>query len=133
MDIRECIANDRFARYNGIELVDVSAGNATTKMVIGPNHLNGLGIVQGGAIYTLADLALAAASNSYGVTAVGLNSNITYFRAEKSGTLFATAREISLRRTVATYQVDVINQENEIVASFQGTVYRKIDKKNTDN
>jgi len=126
MDIKELIANDRFAQYNGIELVDVSSGSATTKMVIGPNHLNGLGIVQGGAIYTLADLALAAASNSHDATAVGLTCHIAYFKAEKTGTLFATAREISLRRTVATYQVDVTNQEQELVASFQGTVYRKI-------
>ncbi|MDR1172143.1 MAG: PaaI family thioesterase [Bacteroidales bacterium] len=125
MNIKELIANDRFAKYNGIELIDVSAGSATAKMVIGPNHLNGVGIVQGGAIYTLADLALAAASNSHEVTAIGLTSNITYFKAEKSGILFAAAREISLRRTVATYQVDVTNQNNELVASFQGTVYRK--------
>ena len=126
MDIKELIANDQFAKYNGIELVDVSGGSAVTRMVITPNHLNGVGIVQGGAIYTLADLALAAASNSHETTAVGLTSNIAYFKAEKSGTLFATAREISLRRTVATYQVDVTNQDNELVASFQGTVYRKV-------
>ncbi len=125
MNIKELIANDQFAKYNGIELMEVSAGSAVAKMVIGPNHLNGVGIVQGGAIYTLADLALAAASNSHGVTAVGLTSNIAYFKAEKSGTLIATAREISLRRTVATYQVDVTNQDNELIASFQGTVYRK--------
>ena len=125
MDIKELIANDQFAKFNGIELVDVSTGNATTRMVITPNHLNGVGIVQGGAIYTLADLALAAASNSGGTTAVGLTSNIAYFKAEKSGTLYATAHEISLRRTVASYQVDVTNQDNELIASFQGTVYRK--------
>ncbi len=125
MNIKELIANDRFAQYNGIELIEVSEGNALARMVIGPNHLNGVGIVQGGAIYTLADLALAAASNSHGVTAVGLTSNIAYFKAEKSGTLFATAKEVSLRRTVATYQVDVTNQDDELVASFQGTVYRK--------
>ena len=120
------MSGDRFARHNGIELVDVSAGSATSKMVICPNHLNGLGIVQGGAIYTLADLALAAASNVHGVTAVALTNAITYFTAEKEGTMFATAREISLRHSVATYQVDVTNQEDKLVASFQGTVYRKI-------
>ena len=125
MDVLKMIANDRFAHHNGIELVAVSEGSATTRMVIGTNHLNGVGIVQGGAIYTLADLALAAASNSHDVIAVGLTSTIAYFKAEKSGTLLATAREISLRRTVATYQVDVTNQGDELVASFQGTVYRK--------
>jgi acyl-CoA thioesterase len=126
MDVIELMANDRFSEHNGIVLVDVSKGNATAKMVIRPNHLNGLGIVQGGAIYTLADHALAAASNSHGVIAVALTNTITYFTGEKEGVLFATAREISLRRTIATYQVDVTNQANELVASFQGTVYRKV-------
>jgi acyl-CoA thioesterase len=126
MDVIELMANDRFSEHNGIVLVDVSAGNATAKMDIRPNHLNGLGVVQGGAIFTLADHALAAAANSHDAVAVGINCAISYFKGEKSGTLIATAREISLRRSVATYQVDVTNQENELVASFQGTVFRKV-------
>jgi acyl-CoA thioesterase len=125
MDINEIIAKDRYAGHSGIELTHVSEGSATAKMEIQPYHLNGVGIVQGGAIYTLADLALAAASNSHGPVAVGLSSHITYFKAESSGILYAKAREVSLRRTVATYQVDVTNQDDELVANLQGTVYLK--------
>ncbi|MDR1864832.1 MAG: PaaI family thioesterase [Bacteroidales bacterium] len=125
MDTRDLIANDLFAKHCGIELVAVSKGAATAKMDIRPHHLNGVGIVQGGVLYTLADLALAAASNSHGITAVSLTSVITYFKAESSGTLYAEAKELSLHRRVATYQVDITNQQNEPVAVFQGTVYRK--------
>ncbi len=125
MNVKELISKDQFAAHSGIELTEVSEGSAVAKMEIYPYHLNGVGIVQGGAIYTLADLALAAASNSHGQTAVGLTSNMTYFKAESSGTLYAKATEISLRRTVATYRVDVVNEKNELVAIFQGTVYRK--------
>ena len=128
MDVKELIGNDLFATYCGIELTDVSEGEASACMKIQPYHLNGVGIVQGGAIYTLADLALAAASNSHGTTAVGLTSSISYFKAETSGILTAKATEISLRRTVATYRVDVTNQNGELIATFQGTVYRKCDK-----
>ncbi len=124
-NVKDIISKDRFAAHSGIELTDVSEGNAVAKMEICPYHLNGVGIVQGGAIYTLADLALAAASNSYGQTAVGLTSNIAYFKAESSGTLYATATEVSLRRSVATYQVNVTNEKGDLVASFQGTVFRK--------
>lgn len=129
MNTTDLINSDRFAKHSGIELIEVLSGSATAKMDIQPYHLNGVGIVQGGAIYTLADLALAAASNSHEQTAVGLTSNIAYFRAETSGTLYAKAMEISLRRTVATYQVDVTNQSGELVASFQGTVYRKTERR----
>ncbi len=123
--VEQLLQGDQFAAYNGIELVSVSEGSATTRMKIQPHHLNGVGIVQGGAIYTLADFALAAASNSHDKTAVGLNSHITYFKAESSGTLYARASELSLRRAVATYHVDVVNENEELVATFQGTVYRK--------
>ncbi|MDR0815534.1 MAG: PaaI family thioesterase [Bacteroidales bacterium] len=125
MEVRELVDKDQFAKYCGIELTEVSTGTATAKMAIQPHHLNGVGIVQGGALFTLADFALAAASNSHNVVAVGLVSNINYFKAESSGTLYAKAREISLRRTIACYHVDITNEQNELIAAFQGTVYRK--------
>ena len=124
-NVIDLIKKDQFAIHNGIELVEVSEGSALAKMEIQPYHLNGVGIVQGGALFTLADLALAAASNSHGPSAVGLTAAISYFKAGSSGILFAKAREVSLRRTIATYQVDITNQDDELVASFQGTVYRK--------
>ena len=125
MSVKELISKDQFAAHSGIELVEVSEGSAVAKMEIQPYHLNGVGIVQGGAVYTLADLALAAAANSRDRTAVGLTSHIAYFKAESSGALFAKAVEVSLHHTVATYRVDVTNEDGELVASFEGTVYRR--------
>ncbi|MDR0713202.1 MAG: PaaI family thioesterase [Bacteroidales bacterium] len=125
MGARELAEKDLFARHCGITLVHAGKGQATAKMEIQPHHLNGVGIVQGGALFTLADMALATASNAYDVVAVGLTSSITYFKAESSGILFAKATELSLRRTVATYQVKVTNEQDELIAVFQGTVYRK--------
>lgn len=114
---------DQFAANSNIKLTEVGNGAAVAQMEITSYHYNGLGIVQGGAIYTLADFALAAAANSRGPKAVTLTTTITFFKAESSGTFFATAREISLKRTVATYQVDVVNEKEELIAALQGTVY----------
>ncbi|MDR1673636.1 MAG: PaaI family thioesterase [Bacteroidales bacterium] len=125
-EVKELIGKDKFARYCGIELTDVTEGAAAARMEILPEHLNGVGIVQGGVLYTLADLTLAAAANSYGVTAVTLTGNIAYFKAESSGMLYAEAKELSLHRVVATYQVNITNGENELIAVAQGTVYRKV-------
>ena len=63
---KQIFANDRFAARCGIELLAVSPGQARARMSLRPDHLNGLGSVQGGAIFTLADFAFAAASNSHG-------------------------------------------------------------------
>ena len=60
-DIKRCLKNDRFAERANVELLSVSAGHATAKMVLHPHHMNGLNVIQGGAIFTLADYAFAAA------------------------------------------------------------------------
>jgi acyl-CoA thioesterase len=48
--IIEFFEKDRFAAYNGIKLIEVKPGYAVAKMEITENHLNGIDVVQGGAI-----------------------------------------------------------------------------------
>jgi len=116
---------DLFARHVGIELLEMGQGTARARLVLDSKHLNGVGVTHGGAIYTLADLAFAAASNSHGTAAVAINGNISYIRATSEGTLYAQAREISLTTRLATYTVDITDEQGQVVAIFQGMVYRK--------
>ena len=102
-----------------------SEGQARGEMQAGDNHLNSLGIVHGGAIFALADTTFAAASNSHEATAVAVNTTITYCKAASKGMLYALAKEISLNRRLATYQVEVADENKTLIALFQGTVYRK--------
>ena len=117
--------NDHFARHAGIELMELSAGYAIAQMVITDCHLNGVKLVHGGAIFTLADFAFAAASNSHGKIAVGITSNITYMKPAISGILFAEAKELLLSNRLGNYVVNITNELNELVAVFQGMAYRK--------
>ena len=88
--------NDRFAKHSGIELLEIGAGRAKARMTITDAHLNGVSLVHGGAIFTLADLVFAAASNSHGTIAVGVNASIAYLKAVSSGTVTAgSARSAS--------------------------------------
>jgi len=121
----QMMQKDRFAGYNQIELLEVGEGTAKARMVVTETHLNGIGTVQGGALFTLADLAFAAASNSRGKVAVALDANINFIKAVSSGTLIATALEVDLKRTVGVYRVEIRNGENELIAVFQATAYRK--------
>ncbi len=127
-EIKRCLKNDRFAERTNVELLSVSPGFATAKMVLHLHHLNGLGSVQGGAIFTLADYAFAAACNSHGTVAVALNVSITFMKAAKSGTLWAEAREVSKNFKVGSYVVEVKDDQRDLVATFQGLAYRKKDK-----
>ncbi len=123
--LRRYFKGDRFAELAGIEIVSMAPGQARTKMALGPQHLNGYNKVQGGAIFTLADLAFAAASNAYGTVAVGINVSISYMKAAETGTLWAEAKEVSKNHKLGTYLVEVKDDAGDVVALFQGMVYRK--------
>jgi acyl-CoA thioesterase len=124
---KHLLKNDHFAAHSNVELVSISPGVARAKMTLGSHHLNGLGTVMGGAIFTLADFAFAAASNSHGTVSVAINVNISFMKAVNTGTLWADAREISKSFKIGTYTVEVKDDAGDLVALFQGMAYRKKD------
>jgi acyl-CoA thioesterase len=123
--VRAILENDRFASLTGIKLVKVSEGYALARLRITDKHLNGLDIVQGGAVFTLADLAFAAACNSHGQAAVAINVSISFLDATAGGTLSAEAREVALSSKLSTCVVRVTDRRGKLVALFNGTAYRK--------
>ncbi|MCU0785092.1 MAG: hotdog fold thioesterase [Verrucomicrobia bacterium] len=127
-NIKKYFKNDQFAARSDVELLEVTPGCAKAKMTLHPHHLNGHNTVQGGAIFTLADFAFAAAANSHGTVAVAINVNITFMKAATTGTLWAEAREVSKNFKLGSYSVEVKDDRGELVACFQGLAYRKKDK-----
>lgn len=120
------VKNDQFAKLLGLELITVDIGYAEVRMEIKEEHLNGLGIVQGGAIFTLADFAFAAAANAGGKVSVGINANINYFKPAKGKYLLAKATETSSSRSLGNYNVDIFDEDNEVlIAKFNATGFIK--------
>ena len=126
--IKKFFKKDKFAEYVGIEILEVEKGRAKTKIEISEKHLNGLGTVHGGLIFTLADFAFAIAANSYGNVTVAINVNISYMKAAKGGILFAEAREVSRNPKISSYTVDISDDQGELIAVFQGMAYTKREK-----
>lgn len=124
-DLRKFVANDRYAKHLGVEMLEYGRGKARARMTIGSHHLNSAGMLHGGAIFSLADAVFSAASNSHGTLAVAINVSIAFFKAVKSGVLTASAEEASFNPRLATYLVTVNDEAGDRIALFQGTVYRK--------
>jgi acyl-CoA thioesterase len=123
--VAEFFGRDAFAKQNGIIVAEVRPGYGRTEMTVEPRHLNAVGILQGGALFTLADLAFALASNSPGILAVSCQADITHFRAVTSGRLMAVAEEISRTRRLSTCVVRVMHEDGGLVALFKGVAYIK--------
>jgi len=117
--------NDPFSQWLGIQRVAIETGKCVLKMTVRNEMLNGFDIAHGGICYSLADSALAFASNSHGNKAVSVETSISLTEQVKEGdVLQAEAEEISLSNKIGVYHVTVTNQENKKVALFKGTVYR---------
>ena len=94
-------------------------------MEIKPFHLNGVGLVHGGALFTLADFAFAAAANSHEEVAVAINASISYLKGIKTGTLYAEAEEISNSRKISVYSIKVTDEAGQLIAMFHGMAFKK--------
>lgn len=123
---REHLSKDKFAHTLGIKLVQLRPGYARCAMVVTDQMLNFHGTAHGGAIFSLADAAFAAACNSYGQTAVAIEMNISFSRPVSSGTrLTAEAKEESGSSRISLYHLTVTDEKGNIVASSHATAYRK--------
>ena len=122
---RTFFANDRYAALTGVEIVETGKGFCKTSLKIEDKHLNAAHVVQGGAIFTLADLAFAIASNSHGQLALAINVNISYLSSVSSGRLYATATEVGEPNRLGAYDVLVTDDRERVIARFNGMVYRK--------
>lgn len=118
------LSNDEFSKWLGIESVRIEPGSVELKMTVRDEMTNGFKIAHGGITYSLADSALAFASNGYGQQAVSIETSISHTRPVFSGdVLTAVARELNRTKTIGIYEISVTNQNAKTVGLFKGTVF----------
>jgi len=120
--ITERFKADQYAtQMTGIEIVEVGENYVKTKLAVEPKHMNALGIMQGGALFTLADFTFAAAANGeQKETTVAVECHISFFKPVTEGTLYAESRLISKSRSLAAHDVTITNEQGDVVAKFHG-------------
>ena len=129
--IRAFFKNDRFATNAGIVIDAVSKEEVICSMPVTPEHLNAGGGVQGGAIFTLTDLAFAVHSNlgllcgeKVGIT-VGQSNSISYLAATKGTRLIARSTCLSRGRSISVFRVEVKDELGVLVADMRGNGFTK--------
>ena len=123
---KERVAAQGISRHFGLELENLSPGQARVGMTCRPDMANILGMVHGTAVFALIDEAFQAACNAHGTVAVALNMNLTFHAAPQMGErLTAQTRELHLGRRTVTYFIEVTDPGGSLVASCQALAYRK--------
>ena len=127
MNIQEILnRNDRFARNAGCQITEADAEHAVAEMTVTSDHLNGGNVCQGGALFTLADLAIAALMNFQGQLTFGISNSIMYVSSAHEGdVLRAEAVSISAHPKIPSVEVRVTNQDGRLICHVTGMGYRK--------
>lgn len=117
---------DRFAAKAGCRITEVDGQHAVAEMVVTKEHLNAGNVCQGGALFTLADLAMAALMNYQGNLTFGINNSIMFVSNAKEGDLLrAEAVSIADHHKIPAVEVRVTNQEGRLICHVTGMGYRK--------
>lgn len=123
--IDKMMASDKMSQWLGIEILNYNPGAVSIKMTVKPEMVNGFDVAHGGITYSLADSALAFSANSHGIRSMSIETSISHQKMVKVGDeLTVHSKELSLSRKIGVYEMEVLNQRNELVAHFKGTVYR---------
>lgn len=127
MNIQELLnRTDRFAANAGCRITEVDAEHAVAEMLVTAEHLNGGQVCQGGALFTLADLAIAALMNYQGQLTFGISNSIMFVSSAKEGDqLRAEAVSVCNHHKIPSVEVRVTNQEGRLVCHVTGMGYRK--------
>jgi acyl-CoA thioesterase len=116
--------DDSFSKWMGVKIDTIDNGICVLRASVKEEMLNGFRIAHGGISYSLADSALAFASNSRGVQCVSIETSISHVKKVFQGdVLIARASEVHRGKTTGIYNVEIVNQNNLLVALFKGTVF----------
>lgn len=117
---------DQFSKHLDFEIVHISPGYAQVKTKIKPYFLNGVQIVHGGVIFSLADYAFALASNTSHETGIAISVHIQFIKSAcLEDEIQAESKLISRSKRLGTFSGCVVNQKKEILAQFQSMAYFK--------
>lgn len=123
-ETREIIAKDPYAERIGAELIEIKPGWARVAMRLEEGHLNFMGMIHGGVIFSLADVAFGAAANSFGSRAMALSVGIDFLAAPKTeGEMTAEVELVTRAGKMGFYRMKVTDAEGTTVAQCHGWAY----------
>lgn len=115
---------DYFINDIGIEIERITEGYARARLTHGERHRNANGSVNGGALYTLADITGAAAASSYGKSVTTVTGTANYINAVSADAkIHAVARVIKYGRRIINIDVQIVDDFGKLYMQSDLTFY----------
>lgn len=124
--VDKMLNNDAFSQWLGLKVISCKPGKVDIEMTVREEMTNGFKIAHGGITFSMADSALAFSSNSHGKHAVSIETSIAHLAPVKSNDVLTTnVKEINRSSKLGRYAIAITNQNDALVAQFNGTVFFK--------
>lgn len=121
---RERMLADKFiCNLLGVELIEAGVGTARAELTLRPEHMNGVGVCQGGVLFSIADFAFAVACNYAEEPVLGIEVSISYCKSVKTGKIIAEAKEIARSRSTAVAEMRVTDEAGTLLCVARGRGY----------
>ncbi len=115
-----------FAGGIDLELVQSGGGAAEVSLDVKPTHMNAVGVIHGGAVFTLVDTSMACAimdTLKLGDTCVSIEIKVNNVAPVREGTIVARSTILNRGKTIVTVETDVRTSHGRIIAKGLGTFY----------
>ena len=114
---QQWLQSNAFMVHNHIQMDKMETDHAVFRLNICPESWNPMGMVHGGAMYTLADNAAGAAAYSDGRVYVTQSGTLHFLRNQSEGVLLAEARVRHRGKMTCVVTVDITGDEGTLIAT----------------
>lgn len=114
-----------FGPVSGAKVTAIRGNVAEGELEIRTETKNPLGVVHGGALFTLADTVAGTAAYTTGRSCVTLDSSMQFLAAARGNKVFCVATPKKIGRTIVVYDIAITDSEERLVATGTFTFFAK--------
>jgi acyl-CoA thioesterase len=124
-ELKEKFPKEHFATAWGMKLLELTPGYAKFSMRLKPEYRNFNGLVFGGIIMSIADMAFAYCVNSVNKPSVAINFDMQFIATPKpDDELFSEGKVIKTGRRLSIAEMTVTDKEGKLIAKATGTTIK---------
>lgn len=108
----------------GIRILEIGEGYGYGELSIEKLHINDIGSVHAGVIFTFADLVGWSGTMAYGNDVTTVNSTINFLKAAiNTEKLIGKAKVVKQGKTISVVDVDINNEKGTLIATATFTYF----------